>query len=95
MSLRDVLYSRLQDRADAVGGFLTIGGDIVAPILKAPAPKYACELFWTNKCDETFGVRYTDGSEEIVRDTEANRNLYGSMIDYYRERMDALLGWRD
>jgi hypothetical protein len=75
----------------------TIGGEVVdVPIRdRRVEPKYACELFWTNKCYQTFGVRYTDGSEKIVEDTERNRTLYTAMIEYYRDKMDNLMDRRE
>ena len=89
----DPFMQRLHDRADAVGGFLTVGGEII----RAPERKqdctvgFPCELFFTNKCDNTFGVRYDNGDEKIVPDTPDNRYHYSQMIEVYRERMDRVM----
>ncbi len=64
------------------------------PLVPTPRPKMACELFFTDDPD-AFGVRYDDGSEDIVANTESNREVYKAQIEYYQERETALTPWRE
>ena len=66
-----------------------------APTQKDVAPSYAYELFWTDPGSMKFGVRYTDGSEKLIDDTEENRRVYKAMIEWYREQHSAVHGWID
>lgn len=77
--------------------FVTVGGTVldIPTVQKTGGIRYACELFFCNMDENRFGVRFTDGSEEMVENTERNRELYSAMIEYYREKMEALNPWRE